>query len=341
MNTNKHFEKYYSKLRLEAIFKSAICGVSVGFGANLLAAIITFFTPAKGLWIPLGVFVGVSIAAAFLFYFKKYRPNDQKNARRIDRLGLEERLVTMVEFDGDDSYIARAQREDAKAVLAKVEKSSIKFVIPRTIVVPALCLSILASGMTTVNVLAAHGVIKGGDDIIEEYVEEKNTEYVTVTYEAADGGIIEGDELQVIVKGTDATPVTAVADEGFMFKEWSDGNTNPTRFDKAVEEEITFEAIFIELEDPQDGEGGEDGDGPKGEPSDEQKDGEGNDGEGSNQAPMGGGSNKPDGSDNINDGQTDFRGELPGAQDNANSRGENGDFDGNEGDIVGGYMGIL
>lgn len=344
MNSNKHFENYYSKLRLEAIFKSAICGVSVGFAANLLAAIITFFTPVNGLWISLGVFAGVSVAAAFLFYFKKYRPNDEKNARRIDRLGLEERLITMVELDGDNSYIAKAQREDAQAVLATVAKSSIRFIIPKAVVVPAICLAVCASGMTTVTVLAENGVLKGGDEIIEEMIKEKNTEYVAITYSVMndEGGVIEGDEAQVVIKGTDAAPVTAVADEGFMFQQWSDGNTNPTRFDKAVNEDLEIFAVFVEVEDPSEGEGGDgEGDEP-GEPSDK----EGDQGGGGNEGPpndnlMGGGSPKPDGSDNVNDGNTDYHGELDGAKENASGRGEGEGWGEGEGSIVGGYLGGL
>lgn len=344
MNINKHFEKYYSKLRLEAIFKSALCGISVGFSANLLAAIITFFLPVNGLWISLGVFAGVSVACAFLFYFKKYRPNDEKNARRIDRLGLEERLITMVELDGDNSYIAKAQREDAKTVLATVAKSSIRFLIPKAIVVPSICLAVCAGGMTTVNALADNGIIKGGDEIIEEMIDEKNTEYVAITYSVQndEGGVIEGDEAQVVIKGTDATPVTAVADEGFMFQQWSDGNTNPTRFDKAVNEELEIFAVFVEVEEPDEGEGGDGGGDEPGEPSDK----EGNQGGGGTNGPpkdnlMGGGAPKPDGSDYVNDGNTDYHGELDGAKENASGRGESEGWGEGEGSIVDEYMGIL
>ena len=340
MNSNKHFEKYYSKLRLEAIFKSALCGLSVGFGANLLAAIITFFLPVNGLWISLGVFAGVSVAASFLFYFKKYRPNDQKNARRIDRLGLEERLITMVELEGDDSYIAKAQREDAKSVLAKIEKNSIRFMIPKAVIIPAICLAVGGAGMTTVNVLADNGVLKGGDEILQEFAEEKRAEYVTVTYIIEEGGVIEGDEAQVIIKGTDASRVTAVADEGYVFQGWSDESENPTRIDKGVNESVVYVAVFVEVEDGEPGDDGE-GDEPGDEPQDQGSEGgNSNNGDPGN-GQQGGGVPEPDGSDNINDGNTDYHGELGNAQDNAGSRGEGGGFSGSEGGIVGGYLGSL
>ena len=339
MNSNKHFEKYYSKLRLEAILKSAICGVSVGFGANLLAALITYFMPFNGLWLCIGIFAGVSVAASLLFYFKNYRPNDYKNARRIDRLGLEERLITMVELDGDNSYIAKAQREDAKTVLATVAKSSIRFLIPKAIVVPSICLAVCAGGMTTVNALADSGIIKGGDEILEEFAEEKRAEYVTVTYIVEEGGVIDGDEAQVIIKGTDATPVTAVADEGYMFQCWSDESENPTRTDKGVTESVIYVAVFVEVEEGDPSDDGE-GDEPNDEPSDSGDQGGGGNGDPSN-GPQGGGLPEPDGSDNFSDGNTDYHGHLGDAQGNAEGRGESGDFSGSEGDIVGGYLGNL
>ena len=126
MNSNKHFSKYYSKLRFEAVIKALVAGLSVGFVANFIAALVTWFTPVDGLWISLGVLVGVSAIATLLFYFKRFRPNAVSNARRLDRLGLEERLVTMIEYENDESYIAAAQRADAKASLEKVDKKDIR-----------------------------------------------------------------------------------------------------------------------------------------------------------------------------------------------------------------------
>jgi hypothetical protein len=176
MNTNKYFKKYYSKLRAEAILKSVLCGLAVGFGANFVAALATWFAPFEGLWISVGVLFAVTLIASPIFYFARFRLSDIKNARRLDRLGLEERLITMVEFDDDTSYVAQAQREDAKRALETIEKSQIKFKISKGIVAAVACLAILGTGMTTVSALSDYGFMPGGDEIVDSIIEEPQEE---------------------------------------------------------------------------------------------------------------------------------------------------------------------
>lgn len=304
MKAKGMFEQHSPKLLWEAILKSTLCGLSVGFIAGFIAAVVTWFTPAKDLWIPLVIFGAVSIAASFVIYFAKYRLSDMKNAKRLDSLGLHERLMTMVEYQDDQSAIARMQRADARAALATIDPKTIKILIPRAIAVTVLVCAFLSSGMVTVNALSDNGILKGGDEIVEEIINDATVEYVTVSYVIEDGGIIEGgDEDQIIVKGTDAQTVTAVADEGYVFKEWSDGYGYPTRTDVGVTEDLIVEAIFTELEEGDgdgDGDGDGEGDGEGDEPQDQPAEQNPEDGgtppeEGDpNQAPQGGGASDPD-----------------------------------------------
>lgn len=67
---------------------------------------------------------------------------------------------------------------------------------------------------------------------------------VTVHYQAQYGGRINGKVSQTIPYGNDGAPVTAVADTGYEFVQWSDGNTNETREDKALSNDIIVTAIF-------------------------------------------------------------------------------------------------
>ena len=64
--------------------------------------------------------------------------------------------------------------------------------------------------------------------------------------------------------------VTAVADDGYIFKRWSDGNTNPTRTDLAVNEDVTYTAEFVKVDDE---EGNDPGEGQGDKPSDAPGDG--------------------------------------------------------------------
>lgn len=264
MKENKIFPKQQSKLKNEAVLRSLLCGLAVGFAANFVASLICWLLPVNGLWICLAVLAVVTAVATPIFYVKRFRPNDAMNARRIDRLGLEERLITMVELEDNDSFIAQVQRRDAQAALEAVDNKQLKIRVSTAIVVAVLICGVFGLGMTVVNGLAEFGLLPGGDKLLDSFVEEQKTVYVMVNYVAEDGGFIEGDEAQILVQGTDSETVTAVADDGYMFKCWSDGNTDPTRTDVAVMEDVTFTAVFIQLDD--DGEMDDDGNGDK--PSD-------------------------------------------------------------------------
>ena len=347
--TNKHFTEYKSKLTFEAVLKSALCGVTIGFGLGLVLGIIFWLVGIKLYWILLLAALSATFVFSVLFYFFRYRPTDMANARRLDRLGLEERLITMVELDGNDSYIANIQREDAKATLNKLDKSRVKLKISTKVLVLAIIFFVLGSGMITVNVLASFGLIPYGSDIIEDIIEDEFTEFVSVTYEADDGGSIDGEPLQDIVKGTDTMPVTAVADEGYMFKEWSDGYKFPTRFDQKVNESITYTAIFTELEDEEgeEGEKGEGGDGDQmGEPggsSDEEGGDQGappGQGEPNPNATAGGGQREPN--NQVIDGETFYKEVIEYYQDLANEQFEDDKgLSPEEIDLIKKYLGIV
>lgn len=351
MENQTPFENHGKKLCLEAILRSALCGISVGFAANFIAALLLWLTPVNGLWICIGVFAVVSIIASFLFYFAKFRPTELSSARRLDGLGLEERLITMVEYKGDSSYIASLQRNDAKSALSRLDAKNLKVIIPRVIVITLVVSVFFGLGMTTVNALSENGVIRGGDDMIEDVIEDQTTEYVSVSYVIEEGGTFEGDEEQIIVKGTDATTVTAVADEGFVFKEWSDGYTYPTRTDKEILEDVTFVAVFVELGEESGGEGdgdgeGEEGDEPKDAPSEPQE-GEGDGGESGEGDPnsdsSSGGGNISDPLNQIINNAEYYRDVIERLADETGERLENSDgsLSQEEIDMIKTYLGIV
>ncbi|MHC4374669.1 MAG: InlB B-repeat-containing protein, partial [Planctomycetota bacterium] len=67
----------------------------------------------------------------------------------------------------------------------------------------------------------------------------------TVDYTAGAGGSLTGETAQVVAYGADATAVTAVADTGYSFVDWSDGSTDNPRTDLAVTANITVTANFV------------------------------------------------------------------------------------------------
>jgi len=68
---------------------------------------------------------------------------------------------------------------------------------------------------------------------------------VTITYSAGSNGSISGgSSVQTIPSGTDATLVTAVANSGYHFVNWSDGVTTASRTDTAVTSDTFVSANF-------------------------------------------------------------------------------------------------
>ena len=74
---------------------------------------------------------------------------------------------------------------------------------------------------------------------------EGEGEQYTLTYTAGTNGTITGTSPQTVSHGTDGTPVTAVADEGYHFVDWSDGSTANPRTDTNVAADITVTANFV------------------------------------------------------------------------------------------------
>ncbi len=66
----------------------------------------------------------------------------------------------------------------------------------------------------------------------------------TLTYTAGAGGTLSGKTPQTVNHGGIAEPVTAVADTGYQFVDWSDGNTDNPRTDTNVTKAIRVTANF-------------------------------------------------------------------------------------------------
>ena len=261
MKQDKHFEQQYTKLRLEAILRSLFLALITASIATFAIALLLWLTPLNGWWISLIVLFAVTAIATVLYFRFRYSPTPMANARRLDRLGLEERLVTMVELQNETSYIASIQREDAKAALAKLTPADLKFRFDKNVWILLAVTATLAVGMTVFTALGEAGLLPNGDDLIRDLLPEQRENYVSITYLVEDGGEIQGVADQLIPKGTHAEPVTAVPFDGFTFVGWDDGGTRPTRQEKDVTEDFVVMAVF----EPIDGDGDGDGDGDAGD----------------------------------------------------------------------------
>ncbi|MCH5153601.1 MAG: hypothetical protein J1F71_00165 [Clostridiales bacterium] len=232
MDSKKAFEKYHARLVKEAIIKSLLCGVAIGMGLASVLALVFWLTGFKYFWI--SVLIGVAAVGALtpVFYFKRFHPTNRTVAQRIDNLGLEERIITMTELEGDDSYIAQRQREDAKAALAALGGSGGKAVVPmkmsfsKSVITLASVAAAAYVGVTTLSILGSAGLIPSMDEVWNNVVAAE-TQYNTVSYLCYGfggnldmGGYIEGDVEQVVATGESSESVKAVPDDEWFFYDW-------------------------------------------------------------------------------------------------------------------------
>lgn len=340
----KHFQDYYKRLAKESILKAVLCGLVVGFIALFITAAFFWFFGVQQVWLVAIVFAVAFGASAPLFYYKRFKPTTKMIAKRVDAMGLEERLLTMTELEGDQSYIAKRQREDALAALKTVKASWVKIAVSVPLIIAVAVSCVFGAGMTTVSVLAARGVIESGGNIINP-PEDDTPKEITVSYEVEEGegeivGVDGGEPFQIVMEGDDASPVMAVPEDGWAFVQWSDGLEYPYRQDFAIKESMTIYAIFGELqEDEGEGEGeGEEGDESSDKPP---KDGESNgkdSQESDKQGPGAGGDYVAN--NQIKDGKTELEDAVfdNAYEDAVEDMNESGDYTDEDKKIIGGYF---
>lgn len=265
------FDKYYKRLAHEAMLKAAVCGILVGFAVDFVLALVTWFAVGSfKLWfvVALGAGVLVGIIFAFIMYFAKFRPNPKAVARRLDSMGLEERLITMMEFENDNSYIATIQREDAKSKLHRIDAKSIKFSVAKGLIIATAIVAAFGLSMTTVNALAANtNLFPSGSDLGGE---DNTINEFSVTYEVygGEGGEIlcvdesEIGDFQIVNRGENTKMVYAEPEEGWVFYQWreylgvdekglsvyKDLGDTPERMEVNVQHDILIIAVFVESE---------------------------------------------------------------------------------------------
>ena len=260
MIDNRFFEKHHSRLVKEGVIKASLCALAIGFTIDFLLALPFWIFGVGNIWIAIGAGLGAAVISGILLYRYKLRPTPEDIARRVDRLGLKERLVTMMELQNDDSYIAKIQRENAKEHLKDVEDRKLKLRLSRTMISLTLVAFLLGGSMTTVLGLSGKDIIPSGSQLLNP--EDPMENYISVSYVVEEGGEIIGEADQLIFIGEDTEPVVAIAEDGWMFVGWDDGNDNPERQDLDVNEDLVFVAMFEEIGEGIEGSGGDSSDGP-------------------------------------------------------------------------------
>ena len=247
MNYKQDFKNLYNAFLKNAIKKSLFYSLFISFAVLFVISFTFWIVDVKQFWIAFVVF-GVLEAILFGIFFYFFKPTDKKFAKELDSLGLEQRVITMYEYQDDDSLMAQIQRQNAIEHINKFDGKLLKLVIPVMLLGFMISACVLGVSASTVSVLSATGVIKSGRDTINEIIPAEDI-YYSVTYTAKKGGIIEGELNQTIKEGEDASPVIAIASHGYIFVTWSDGVRDPYRLDLNVSKTIDVFASFITIDE--------------------------------------------------------------------------------------------
>ena len=146
---------YNSKIKIEAVIKSLLWGLSIGFLLGAIISIVSFATSFNTLWIALGVFAASTVGFTVLFYFKRYRPDVKKTAERVDGIGLEERVVTMMQFKDSDNPMLNRQREDAHTALKTVSTKQMKMRFPLVLIIALVVVALVSVFMMSYSTVLA------------------------------------------------------------------------------------------------------------------------------------------------------------------------------------------
>ena len=123
----KGFSKFKRKLRLGAILRAAVFGLSIG--AVLVAALwlTAKLTASDPDFIQYALYGGVTALTGAMVMFFLILPTKKRVARRVDRhLALGEKTQTMLAFRKDQSPMAVLQREDTDRILRETPGKRVK-----------------------------------------------------------------------------------------------------------------------------------------------------------------------------------------------------------------------
>lgn len=119
--------EFKKKAKKQNIIKAGLCSVAISLLFNILFLIAFWIMDYKYKFIVCaGIFIIVASVLFPVLYSKKFKYTEVQLAKKIDNLGLEERVLTMIELKDNDSFIAKKQKEDTLNALKTVETNDLK-----------------------------------------------------------------------------------------------------------------------------------------------------------------------------------------------------------------------
>lgn len=264
MTYSQVFKSHYSRVVRERVLKAAIFSIIIGLGVAAVIAFVTIFTEFNGLWTAIGAGLGVAAILTPILYFALFRPSQKSVAESLDRLGFDERIITMLELEDDCSIIAELQRNDAvSTVTAAAENNGGKIPVKRSSIAEKLSklglnrTVLIIAGVVLVVAIVSLVLTSLPTKKVKEIFVGANT--YTVTYNSGDRGYISTESdgyaynadiaragkfsLQ-IEEGKSGERIVVTAydkpDDSYMFVGWSDDYYDPLNPASRCDDKVLF-----------------------------------------------------------------------------------------------------
>ena len=163
MSIKDVLKPFKKRLTVEAWIRSAVLGGMIAACVAIVLGCVHVILP----WMvtEIGIlltFVGVFCGGTGLLFLFVYRPTKQDTARRLDGLGMSERVETMLEYEHSTAPAARLQREETIDRLRGINRKDLKLKISKTL--SALCAVFMVCAtvllfLPEINAFSRHPII--------------------------------------------------------------------------------------------------------------------------------------------------------------------------------------
>lgn len=123
-----NFNKFKKKIFLEALIKSLVVSISTGI---VVFSVPYIFIKVKEIEFNLLYLILIALGVVLVLFtilFLIFKPNNKTAAIRIDNdLKLNEKVQTMVEYQNEDQYVVRLQKENTLNILGSIPLKQLSF----------------------------------------------------------------------------------------------------------------------------------------------------------------------------------------------------------------------
>lgn len=172
MHIKKVLKPFKRRLNAEALLRASLSAGLIAAGVALILGGIHVLLPwmiSEG-WILL-IFAAVFTVSLGLLFLLAYRPTKQSLARRLDELGLSERVETMLELEQSNAPAAILQREDTVNRLKQMPKKDLRIRFSKVRVILCALLLICATALLfvpEVKLFSRHAVINRLHELLDD-----------------------------------------------------------------------------------------------------------------------------------------------------------------------------